>query len=87
LTRRKDYVERYGSALIESKAYHSADDELRAKVLKRFAERTNELANERDPDPGKLDHDVIARGIRKSENTTEKKRERSRERLFYAPAQ
>jgi hypothetical protein len=67
LTRRKDYVERYGPALIESKAYQAADDDLKAMMLKRLADRTNELANERDPDLGKLDADAIATGIRKSE--------------------
>ena len=85
LTRRKDYVEPYGPALIESRAYQAADDDLKAKMLKRIADRTNGLANKRDPDLGELDADSIARGIRKSEKSTEKRRERSRERLIYAP--
>src|SRR5262249_3613679 len=60
LARRKGYVEQYGPALIRSQHYVSADDELKEKMLRHFAEETNRLANERKPNPVNLAPPAIA---------------------------
>jgi hypothetical protein len=71
--------------LIRSGAYRTSDGETKARMLKIFADRTNDMANERAPDLDRLDPDLIFEWVRKTRRSAERRTERDRERLFYAP--
>jgi len=82
--RRKSYVSQYGPALVGSRGYQGADDATKTKMLELFADRTNDLANEKQPQFGDLRPGAILQAIRTSAKATETRKKNERQRQYYA---
>lgn len=85
--RRKSLVTQYGPALLESTEYREADEPTKTKMLKSFADRTNELANEKEPKLSEIRPGAILKSIKTAAKATETRHKHERKRLIYAPAQ